>query len=422
MQKEILINLAIVIDNEYLDKYIDLVNSCAENKPIKSKTQKHHIIPKSYFKKIGKEVDNSSENIVNLYHYQHILAHWYLFKCAKEDYFIYSNSYALLYMLRIHELPTEEEAIITLAVNYGEVYGEFCKQQSARYKGKPGPTKGRKASLETRKKLSIAHIGQVQSAETKEKRRKTLLRMYEKGEINRTVSEDTKNKLRESIKGRKWMNNGIQNKQVKPEDVERYQASGWVFGIFLTSEQHNKRSELQRGRVYSDESRKRMSVAAKNRDPITRQGCGRPYKMYTDGKQNKRAYTEEQEADLLKRGFQLGTAKQIKRNENNKALRTDIWAREEIDTLKQNYGKTTRANLLALLPNRNWTSICSRASMLHLTKPYKRFNKCRCIETNIVYESFAEAGRMCNINPDLISACTKGKVKSAGGFHWELAL
>ena len=40
----------------------------------------------------------------------------------------YCNSYAVLYMLRIHEMPECDQDIIDAAINYGEVYTEFCIQ------------------------------------------------------------------------------------------------------------------------------------------------------------------------------------------------------------------------------------------------------------------------------------------------------
>ena len=44
-------------------------------------------------------------------------------------------------------------------------------------------------------------------------------------------SDETKEKLANSIRGRKWMNNGKIQKQVKPEDIEKYLNNGFVIGI-----------------------------------------------------------------------------------------------------------------------------------------------------------------------------------------------
>ena len=42
-----------------------------------------------------------------------------------------------------------------------------------------------------------------------------------------------------------------------------------------------------------------------------------------------------------------------------------------------------------------------------------------CVEANVIYCSQAEAGKTIGINPSHISACCKGKRKTAGGFHWK---
>lgn len=69
-------------ENEYLNKYIDLIYNNLNNKKIKYITHLHHIIPKYYFKFKCKQVDNSKNNQVNLTLKQHIEAHYYLEKCS----------------------------------------------------------------------------------------------------------------------------------------------------------------------------------------------------------------------------------------------------------------------------------------------------------------------------------------------------
>lgn len=90
--KETLLNKNVVqLDNEYLDAYVDLINRNATTEQQKYKTQLHHIIPVYYFKHLGVPIDDSRENTVNLLYRDHILAHYYLFKCS-DDKYKYSNS------------------------------------------------------------------------------------------------------------------------------------------------------------------------------------------------------------------------------------------------------------------------------------------------------------------------------------------
>lgn len=76
--KSLLLSLNIFNDNEYFAKYVKIIVDNLDTKWEKKLTQKHHIIPRCYFEHIGKEVDNSNNNIINLKYSDHILAHYFL--------------------------------------------------------------------------------------------------------------------------------------------------------------------------------------------------------------------------------------------------------------------------------------------------------------------------------------------------------
>lgn len=44
-----------------------------------------------------------------------------------------------------------------------------------------------------------------------------------------------------------------------------------------------------------------------------------------------------------------------------------------------------------------------------------------CCENDKIFKSISSAGRECKICPQNISACCRGKIKSAGGLHWRYA-
>lgn len=44
-----------------------------------------------------------------------------------------------------------------------------------------------------------------------------------------------------------------------------------------------------------------------------------------------------------------------------------------------------------------------------------------CVETDVVYCSQTEAGKIMGINPMHIGGCCRGERKTAGGFHWKYA-
>lgn len=80
----------ICVHNEYMDKYLKLVENPT---PIKDKQlcEKHHIIPVSYYALVNQVCDNSENNFVFLNIMEHTLAHYYLSLCAKNYKFKYSN-------------------------------------------------------------------------------------------------------------------------------------------------------------------------------------------------------------------------------------------------------------------------------------------------------------------------------------------
>ena len=78
-KKEKLLSTGYFIDNLMLMKYIKLVSTTLE---YGTYLEKHHIIPRSYFKIKKLKIDNSKENVVRLSYYNHILAHYYLCLCT----------------------------------------------------------------------------------------------------------------------------------------------------------------------------------------------------------------------------------------------------------------------------------------------------------------------------------------------------
>lgn len=99
--KSKLLTLGVFEDNEFLDKYVNIIESnyCTEKE--KGKTQRHHIIPRCYFKTNNLKVDNSTNNVVNLLYKDHILAHCYIVLSSKEGAFKYQNYCAINHLLGV---------------------------------------------------------------------------------------------------------------------------------------------------------------------------------------------------------------------------------------------------------------------------------------------------------------------------------
>ena len=121
--------------------------------------------------------------------------------------------------------------------------------------------RGIEVSQETRLKLSEAGKDKKTINNGKEEKRihKNELDLYlsngwQLGELPKDHSDRTekfkqthyskdnsswKQNISNSIKGRKWMNNGIKQLQVKPEDFQTYLDNGYVFGHFKLTKKFN---------------------------------------------------------------------------------------------------------------------------------------------------------------------------------------
>ena len=97
--KEKLLNTGIIIDNEWLDKYVNIIVDKSIEKHIKFHSQAHHIIPKCYFRFTNRTVDNSASNKVELMFIDHALAHLYLANCTNDMQFKHRNMKAVDHVL-----------------------------------------------------------------------------------------------------------------------------------------------------------------------------------------------------------------------------------------------------------------------------------------------------------------------------------
>lgn len=131
--KDKLLQYNLVKDNDYLIKYVELIENNLTNDFEKFSMHRHHIIPKYYFKYNNLDCDNTRENIVNLRYSDHILAHFYLFKCSSNTYYEFCNAEALLKF--IHVLPKDESEILKNKVDLDAV--EIRRRQlfSEQFKG-----------------------------------------------------------------------------------------------------------------------------------------------------------------------------------------------------------------------------------------------------------------------------------------------
>lgn len=190
------------LDNEYLDRYVKLIQNNLRTKKETAKTQQHHILPKCYFKLMNKPCDNTRKNLVHLLYTDHVKAHHYLSMCLLDKTLAGANANVVKFVLKQHYTQADVllEDILTveqLQKNYelrqewnilihtGKKASEETKRkQSAANKGKPKPESVKLAASKT-------HKGKVLSEETKQKIRDTQAKNYKP----REVSEQTRKLL-----------------------------------------------------------------------------------------------------------------------------------------------------------------------------------------------------------------------------------
>lgn len=251
-KKEDLLKTGCFIDNEFLEKYMTLLQ---ENQNNESILERHHIIPKCYYKMVGKEIDNSNDNIVDLTIKNHLMAHYYLANCISNKILYHKLAYMFSLIAATREKVLQEDDI--KFIENLPLYSELRKANY--WKGRSRSQEQRdkiraaqyKRTPELQEKMSQALRGKKRSIETRERMRQAALRRDKSTRATGPLPDSVKKKISETLKGRKqdrsvvekrakavaglkWFNNGIQNirARVCPE--------GYVPGIIRLKKEKEK--------------------------------------------------------------------------------------------------------------------------------------------------------------------------------------
>lgn len=246
---QFLLSTSYFIQNEYFDKYVDLINSNLYTEKQKFKTNSHHIIPVSYFKHRNLEVDNSNNNKINLLFKDHVLAHYYLYFCSSTGIDKYSNLCAIKHLCGLCKSKNIQFNIDDLNLdNLQQMYEEgkqyFSDMMKGRLCGDKNPAKrpevGRKISdarkghpvnLETRRAIEAmrkANTGSDKSRFTEQGYRNLVEKMKKKYAMQ---NPETVEKMRKSVTGLRRVTNGVENKTIKPELLQEYIDKGFWVGV-----------------------------------------------------------------------------------------------------------------------------------------------------------------------------------------------
>lgn len=249
--KKKLLQLKVFNDDECLDKYCELIESNKNTKREKFKTQKHHIIPKSVFTTLHLTIDNSRENLVNLSYKDHILAHYYLCKCTKNNIIKYKMILCINLITKGYKIHNSslENSFIEFRDNledFQKLYEEALKIKASMRKGKIivhhpnlpysfiyinideldnylniGYIKGR--STELNKKIGVSQRGKI-------------------------ITTEQKSKFRDAKLGKIKIYLGDIGKLIEEKDLAFYLNNGWKLGVSLkTRENISKGSFGKRG-------------------------------------------------------------------------------------------------------------------------------------------------------------------------------
>lgn len=131
--RKILKSLPLFVSNDYLELYIRLIERNRVTPWLGGRTNAHHIIPRSWFKINSKEVDNTSNNLVNLVYRDHVLAHYYLCLCTSGD-LLYANELALVCLVSRKKLNTVDKQLVTRLPLYNKIYEDYKKKCESGYR------------------------------------------------------------------------------------------------------------------------------------------------------------------------------------------------------------------------------------------------------------------------------------------------
>lgn len=215
-------------DNEYLNKYCELVINNLDNKKEKYKTATHHIIPRCYFKLNSLPIDNNKENLVVLNHANHLVAHFYLYKSAKEKLIKKGMAGALILMCNTDLQSINWEFINDFKDEYShivEFYYIECNSQN-----------GKVRTLATRQLMSQSalksenkrRLGCKDSKETCDKKSKAM--QGKQCHLGYKDSEETKERKSKAFKNTFYVTNGVEDHRIKIEQENYYLSKGFKRG------------------------------------------------------------------------------------------------------------------------------------------------------------------------------------------------
>ena len=295
--EELFKNIRSQKDFERYKKFIDSRN----NRVLKTSKgiHRHHIFPRSYCKKDLEYLATDENNLIILTAREHYIAHMILWKA-----FGGKMELAFWYMTNIKKFKVR-----LTSKQYEKLSLEETERQSKRMSGKNHPLYGKHHSEETKRKISETETGKIMSEESRRKmseyrsgRKMPIFSEMYSGEGNpfygKTHTEETKRKISEANSGSlesrvgKEKADELKKKMSKVRKGKTYEE---IYGVEKSKEIKEKFHNSMIGFKHSEESKRRMSEADKNRPPITeetRQKRSESLKGKKRTEESKKRYSE----------------------------------------------------------------------------------------------------------------------------------
>ena len=221
--KERLLSIDLVEDNEFLEKYLVIIINNQFTKHEKFKTQKHHIIPRYYYKYLNEQLDDSPANTVELLYKDHILAHYYLIYCSKHNW-VYRRANICAIQRLIRALKKNNKIDSKWIDNLDEIQSFYEESKHVNYFKEDTPNKIRESCKGS---IFLYKDGIYKYVKTDNPQK-----WFNDGWVQQhpPQSEASKQKLREKAIGKIYVHKGDEITRINPSEKDVYLSQGYQLG------------------------------------------------------------------------------------------------------------------------------------------------------------------------------------------------
>ena len=229
--KETLLETGHILNNEYLEKYLKLILDNLHTEYVKAKTQKHHVLPQSLFRLLSEDLQKEisiKDSLIILIYKDHILAHFYLMKCAATKAFRDKMACAVRWVLRRYKFICQstqnlDEFSLVNCLDEIQDYYEEAKSINCLKPDTPRKIseslKGKICISKDDKSFKYIHPDQFDEFENQGYHRSHNLQ-----------TDESKQKISKAHSGRIVLNNGQEQHNVLPDQLDEYLRRGYVYG------------------------------------------------------------------------------------------------------------------------------------------------------------------------------------------------